>query len=94
MAKYEQQMGAILAAFDKNRAAYAKLISSPEEQKGYDSFVKNWDEYSAEHKKVLELSTANKNDEARALIRGNSQQQYGHPGAAVCLQRRRWQHPV
>jgi methyl-accepting chemotaxis protein len=76
MAKYEQEMGTTIALFEKNRAAYTKLISSPAEQKGYDAFSKNWDEYLAEHKKVLALSRANQNAEARALVRGNGQQQY------------------
>jgi methyl-accepting chemotaxis protein len=76
MDKFEAAMAKAQAAFDKNRAEYLPLISSPEEKALYDSFSKNWDEYLAEHKKVLALSRANQNDEARALVQGNAQQQY------------------
>jgi methyl-accepting chemotaxis protein len=76
MSRYEQEMAKVMAQFEKNRAEYAALISSPEERKMYDAFLKNWNEYLAEHKKVLELSRANANDEARNLVRGNSQVQF------------------
>jgi methyl-accepting chemotaxis protein len=76
MAHYEKNMDRILLTFEKNRADYVKLISSPEEQQLYEKFHKNWNDYLAEDKKVLALSRANKNDEAKALIRGNSKIQY------------------
>ena len=76
MAKYEKDMTMVAAGFEKNNVEYVKLISSPEERKIYDGFKKNWDEYLAEHRKVLALSRDNKNDEAKALIRGNSQTQF------------------
>jgi methyl-accepting chemotaxis protein len=76
MALYEKDMNKVLLVFEKNRADYLKLISSPEEKKLYDQFDKNWTEYLAEHAKLLALSRADKNDEAKALIRGNSQTQY------------------
>jgi len=75
-AKYEQDMAKVMAAFEKNRVEYEKIISSPEEQRIYDAFKKNWDDYLAEHKKLLDLSRANKNDEARTLMRGESQKQF------------------
>jgi methyl-accepting chemotaxis protein len=76
MERYEAKMTAVLAAFEKNRKEYEPLMSSPEERRLYDSFSKNWSEYMAEHKKVLVLSRANQNEEARNLIRGNSQRRY------------------
>ena len=76
MSRYEQEMAKVMAQFEKNRAEYAALISSPDERKMYDAFLKNWNEYLAEHKKVLELSRANANDEAKSLVRGNSQVQF------------------
>ena len=76
MSRYEQEMAKVMAQFEKNRAEYAALISSPDERKIYDAFLKNWNEYLAEHKKVLELSRANSNDEAKSLVRGNSQVQF------------------
>jgi methyl-accepting chemotaxis protein len=76
MTRYEQEIGKVAAQFEKNRIEYAALVSSPEERKLYEGFVKNWNEYLEEHKKVLALSRSNANDEARALIRGNSQVQF------------------
>jgi methyl-accepting chemotaxis protein len=76
MAHYEKEMAKVLADFEKDRTEYEKLISSPEERKLYESFRKFWDEYLIEHKKVLELSRANKNDEAKVLIRGDSQRHF------------------
>ncbi|HZV63549.1 MAG TPA: methyl-accepting chemotaxis protein [Telluria sp.] len=73
MAKYEQDMTTVAAEFEKNNVEYVKLISSPDEQKIYDRFKKNWHEYLVEHLKVLALSRGNKNDEVKTLIRGNSQ---------------------
>jgi methyl-accepting chemotaxis protein len=76
MDNYEAKMGKVLDAFEKNRKEYVALITSPEEKRLYDTFSKNWDEYMAGRQKVLALSRANQNDEARTLIRGSVQQQY------------------
>jgi methyl-accepting chemotaxis protein len=76
MDRYEAKMGKVLDAFEKNRKEYVGLISSPEEQRLYDSFSKKWDEFMVERKKMLALSRANRNDEATSLVRGNLQQQY------------------
>jgi methyl-accepting chemotaxis protein len=76
MATYEKAMAQVETEFKKNQSSYVKLISSPQEQALYDAFLKNWSEYMSEHKRVLELSRANKNDDAKALIRGNSQKQF------------------
>jgi methyl-accepting chemotaxis protein len=76
MDRYEKEMAKVMAQFEKNRTEYAALISSPEEKKIYDGFLKNWEEYLAEHNKVLALSRANANEEATKLARGNSQVQF------------------
>ncbi|OON64364.1 methyl-accepting chemotaxis protein [Massilia sp. KIM] len=81
MAAYEQNIAAITALVERTRADYAKLISTEEERRAYEAFQKNWDEYLAEHKKVIGLSRANQNDEAKALIRGNSQRQFDEASA-------------
>ena len=80
MKKYEKDMQDVLADFEKNRAAYAKLISSPDEQRLYDKFKSEWDGYLVQHQKLLELSRQNKNIEARDLIRGTSQKLYDQAG--------------
>ncbi len=81
--KYESEGGAAVAEFEKNRAEYAKLISSPAEQQLYDAFLADWDAHLAEHKKVLMLSREGKDEEARTLIRGLSQQKYNSAHAEI-----------
>ncbi len=85
MSKYEQDLSKITSVIEKNRSEYEKLISSAEERKIYDLFTSNWNDYLAEHNKLLALSRANKNDEAKALIRGNSQKQFDE--ASIDLQK-------
>jgi methyl-accepting chemotaxis protein len=76
MDHYEAKMDRALATLEKNRKEYAPLIASQGEQRQYDAFSKDWDDYMVEQKKVLTLSRANRNDEALSLLRGNSQQIY------------------
>jgi methyl-accepting chemotaxis protein len=81
--KYEAEGAEVLATLEENRAEYAKLIASPDEQLVYDTFVANWGDYLDERKKVLALSRQHKDDEARALIRGTSQQKYNAANTAL-----------
>lgn len=83
MAKYEKVLAEINGGIEKSEADYAKLISSPEEQKIFDSFVQSWKDYLAESKKLIALSRENKNDEAKALIRGNSQKEFDETSAEL-----------
>ncbi|GAB3538492.1 methyl-accepting chemotaxis protein [Noviherbaspirillum agri] len=76
MAGYEKLLADGIAQIDKSRSAYEKLISSPEDRRLHDAFVKSWDEYLAESKKVVALSRDNKPDEAKMLIRGESKKQF------------------
>ncbi len=76
MAHYEKEMGNVTTDFEKNLAEYRGLISSPEEKRLFESFTRSWDQYLSEHKKILSLSRANKNNEAKALIRGDSQKYF------------------
>jgi methyl-accepting chemotaxis protein len=81
MTVYEKRMDSLAAEIEKTRANYVKLINSPEEQKIYDQFSKNWNDYLDVHKKLLVLSHANQNDEARTLIRGGSKVQFDQVGS-------------
>ena len=83
MAKYEKDLADVQAQFEKNKAEYEKLISSAEEKKLYDDFKQSWAEYMVEQKKLLELSRTNKNDEAKALIRGASQKHFDEASAEL-----------
>jgi len=73
MAVKDKQMAAVLDGFDKNRAAYEKLISSPQEQRLYNSFLADWKAYMAAHEKLYAHSRKNENDQARAILDGESQ---------------------
>ena len=83
MAQLEKKIDAQAALIASNRAAYAKLISSPEEQKLYEHFSAEWDAYMAEHQKLLPLSRANQTEEAYKLLNGASQQQFDDASATL-----------
>ncbi|MFG6488054.1 methyl-accepting chemotaxis protein [Roseateles sp. BYS78W] len=72
MAAKDKEMAAALAEFEKNRAAFEKLISSPEERRLYESFQADWKAYMAAHEKLYVHSRKNENDEARAILEGDS----------------------
>jgi methyl-accepting chemotaxis protein len=73
MRRYEKDMADVTAVMSRNRKNYEPLITSKEEDALYKKFSREWDEYMAIHDKVAELSRGNKNDEAKTLIRGDSQ---------------------
>src|SRR3990172_4210718 len=83
MGNYEQQMDATMAGFEKNRLTYEKLISSPEEKQAYNAFQTLWKAYGFQHEDLLALSRDNKNDEAKALMRGDSQVLFNQLGDAL-----------
>lgn len=72
MDRYEKRMDGYLVDLKKNTDDYEKLISSPEEKKLYEEFSGNWTAFMEAHKKLVELSNQNKNQEALALLRGDS----------------------
>jgi len=76
MDKYEKDFANVVVSFRKNEASYKKLISSPEEQKMYDLFVSQWNEYLKTHEEIIKLSLAGSKPEATALLRGKSEQAY------------------
>jgi methyl-accepting chemotaxis protein len=71
--KFDKAMSEQHAEFDKNRAIYAKMISSPEEQAIYDRFSKKWDDYLVMHDKLVQLTREQKTAAALALINGDSE---------------------
>ena len=83
MAGWERNMEQVTAVLDKHQEVYVTLISSEEERRLYETFKKKWSAYLDEHRKVLELSRANMNDEAKALLRGTSQQVYDEASAEL-----------
>lgn len=83
MSKYEKELADLGAMIDQTSAAYVKLVSSPAEQQAFDGFRSSWNDYLAESKNVVALSRANKNDEAKLLVRGKAQQEFNKANAAL-----------
>ena len=75
-AKYEKAMTVVMDAMAKDRASYAKVVSSPEEKAMYEEFAKKHEAYMVMHDKLLALSNAGKSAEATTMIRGESQQTF------------------
>ena len=76
MRRFEKAMADTLALMQKNRDAYVKLISKPEERALYEDFVKKLDSYLALNARAMELSRALKTAEAIALLNGEAQRVY------------------
>ena len=81
--RYETELSELGAAIDKHVAGYAKLVASAEEQQAFDRFKSAWSDYLAENKKVLALSRANRDDEAKVLVRGKAQQAFDKAAAEL-----------
>src|SRR5450830_886869 len=64
----EKLVDDMVPAMKKKLADYEKLVDTKAEKAIFLQFVKNFDTFLTLQKKVLELSRANKNDEAREVI--------------------------
>ncbi|WP_348694994.1 methyl-accepting chemotaxis protein [Duganella fentianensis] len=71
-ATVEKAMATRLETLRKQQAAYEALISEAEEKRVYGEFRKTLDEYLAASRKLVALSREDKNAEAAALLRGES----------------------
>jgi methyl-accepting chemotaxis protein len=76
MERFEQEMARQHQKLLGHRERYEKLIASDQERAVYGEFARLYDEYREEHERVLTLSRGNKNQEARNLLRGRSQEAY------------------
>jgi len=81
----EQEMKAVSDALAKNAAEYAKLLSSPDENKLFDGFKRERQRYLDEHQKMMRLSRDGQVEDAKALLTYNSQKKY--EGASEALRR-------
>lgn len=73
MAQIESGLATVLTALNKDRDAYLKLISSPQEQALWDSFAADWALYLDIHGEVMALSRGNQNTEAKLLLETDSE---------------------
>jgi len=64
----EKLLDDMVPAIKKKLADYEKLVDTDTEKAVFPQFVKNLDAFLILQKKILELSRANKNDEARDVI--------------------------
>ena len=83
MVDIERTMTEVLAAFEVQHQAYAKLISSEEERKQYEAFAAEWKQYLQVHEQMLALSRKNENDKARALLEGDSRKLFDSASAKL-----------
>lgn len=83
--QYDKEKRHVTESMEKNAAEYAQLVSSAEEQKLFDEFKRERQRYLDEHRKVMRLSSAGETEDAKLLLRYNSQKKYD--GAAAALRR-------
>ncbi|WP_326491088.1 methyl-accepting chemotaxis protein [Hydrogenophaga sp. NFH-34] len=83
MSHLEKLMETLKGEIETQRAAYAKLIASPEEKTLYEGFSAEWGRYEAEHQKLLALSRENRTEEAMALLNGESQKLFDSASATL-----------
>jgi methyl-accepting chemotaxis protein len=74
MSKYEKEIDKQNANLEANEKGYLPLISSDEERRSFDEFKTAWNSYLEIDKKIIDLSRQNKNEEAKSLLRGKSQE--------------------
>lgn len=83
MRTFEGNMAEEEAKIKQASDAYEQLISSDRERSLFHAFQAAWAEYMAVHKKFLALSRANKNEEAQALLRNQSQDKFLEASSAL-----------
>jgi len=69
---YEKRMDQELVELDKRTKEYENLISSPEEKKVFETFTSQWAAFLDVHKRLMDFSRQNKDQEAKDLLRGES----------------------
>ena len=80
---FERQMADILTGIKNTQTQYERLLSSAEEKSLYQKFTKEWDDYLQLHEKIIQVSRENRAEEAKALIRGESQKLYDESSATL-----------
>lgn len=83
MVGIEKTLADILNTFEEDHQAYLKLISSPEERQLYEEFATDWKQYLQIHEQVLALSRNNENDQAKALLEGDSSRLFNSASAKL-----------
>jgi len=72
MARYERTMDELFQRMSKDAGAYVPLMVTEEERRLFDELTKIWEEYAAEHERLLLLSRRNEDEQSKALLGGRS----------------------
>ncbi|HVG63282.1 MAG TPA: methyl-accepting chemotaxis protein [Hyalangium sp.] len=72
MARYELVMEQVYKDMSMQGELYQTLIKDPEELRIFNELVALWEDYSAEHERLIELSRRNEDIQARDLASGKS----------------------
>ncbi|WP_138513812.1 methyl-accepting chemotaxis protein [Rhodoferax bucti] len=83
MAGIEKLIDAKKLEIEAMRKRYEALISSPEEQKLYDTFAAERAQYLAVHQKMIEASRRNDNELAKTLLETDSKALFDSSGATL-----------
>jgi methyl-accepting chemotaxis protein len=83
MKMFEENMDKELRTIKEASAAYEKLISSERERTLFNAFHVAWSEYINVHKRFLELSRANRNEQAQDLLRNQSRKEFTEASSAL-----------
>ncbi len=83
IAAAEKEMVERISSIRKVWAEYDKMVASPEERQDYDSFKANLEVFLSEHAKLVDFARMNKNDEAKAVLDGESLKRYNEMRATA-----------
>lgn len=76
MTKVESDLKKWLDVFEANLKEYKNTITTSQEQKVYDQFITQWNNYIEIHHQIVALTRNNEKNKAKAMIRGKSLDAY------------------
>ena len=80
---YKKRMENALAALDKSKAGYIRLISSAKEQQAFDTFSRQWGQYIQVSAQIIQLSNDNKLESAIDMFRTKSRALFEQSNASL-----------
>ena len=83
MLLFEKEMDHQVEIILKAESVYEPLISSEDERALYDRFRAFWKEYMAHHAQFLDVSRSNQTEEAKKMLRGESQELFDKASATL-----------
>ncbi|WNG51194.1 HAMP domain-containing protein [Archangium minus] len=76
MAQYEREMRTLLETIERGLDRYESLLNHEDERRLYGDFTRLWKDYLEVHDKVIALSRAGQQEEARRLYRESAKPAY------------------